>query len=124
MVVVGPRLQDGDNRAAVGVSIGGVGVGRDYAHLGNRIRRGIVSDEVVLRLVIVGAFDCVVVGLGAIAIDRHLSVVVGIALDRIVPRHALRIGIDGAGLEKGKRREVTAIQRNVCDLIGREGTPQ
>ncbi len=101
--VVGPGLQDGDDSAAVGVSVCGIGICRDYAHLGNGIGRWIIADKVVLRLVVFGAFYRVVVLLSAIAVDRYLAVVEGIAFDGIVSSHSGRVGIDCAGLEKRER---------------------
>src|SRR5580658_6817671 len=121
MEAVGPRFQNGDNLAAIGVSVGGIGVRRNYAHFPNRIGRGVIGDQVILRLVVFGAFDGVVVFLLAIAIDRCYTAIVGIALDGVVSRHAGGIGIDGAGLEKRERREVPAIQRDVLDLVRGEG---
>src|ERR1700721_531197 len=124
MVMVGPRLQYGNDRAAVGVSIGGVGVGRDYPHFGDGVGRGVVCDEVILRLVVFGAFDGVVVLLFAVAIDRRHAAVEGVPLDSIVSGHAGWIGVDGAGLEKRERGEVGAIQREVRDLVGGERVSQ
>src|ERR1035438_3461913 len=124
MVMVGPRLQYGNDRAAVGVSIGGVSVGRDYPHFGDGVGRGIVSDEVILWLVVFGAFDGVVVLLFAVAIDRRHAAVVGIPLNGVVSGHAGWIGVDGAGLEKRQRREVAAIQRDVRDLVSGERVSQ
>ena len=101
--VIGPGLQDGDDSAAIGVSVCGVGVGRNDAHLGNGIGRRIIADQVVLRLVVFGAFYRVVVLLSAITVDRYLAVVEGIAFDGIVSSHSGRVGIDCAGLEKRER---------------------
>ena len=97
---VGSGLQNGDDGAAVGVSVGGRCVGRNHADFVDSIRRRVVSDEVVLRLVQVRAFERVVVGLGAIAIDRSGAIVIGLALDRVVAGHSLGIGVDGSRLIK------------------------
>ena len=124
MVAVGPRFQDRDNRAAVGVSVGRWRIGRDDANFANCVGRGIVGDEVVLRFVQVGAFQRVVVCLGAIPVDGGDAVIEGVALDRIIPSQARRIGVDGSGLIQRQRRKVASVQRNVCDLIGGDGVSQ
>ncbi len=124
MDVVGTGLQNCDNGAAIRVSVSCGRVGRDYAYFGNGIRRGIISNQIVLRLVQVGAFQRVVIGLSAIAVDLRNVVVVGIALDGVVSRHARRVRVDGSRLEKGERGEVPAVQRDASDLIGRESVSQ
>ncbi len=98
MVVVGSGLQNGYHRSAVGVSVCGVRVSGDDAQFGDGIGRRIVSNEVILRLIIIRAFDRVIVCLFAVAVDRHYSVVVSVALNGIVSAQPGRVGIDCAGL--------------------------
>src|ERR1035437_5280368 len=117
-------FQERDNSAAVGVPIRRRSVSRNYSYLGNGIGRGIISNQVVLRLVQVSAFQRVVIGLGAIAVDRRNVIVVGIALDRIVSRHAGRVRVDGSGLKERERGEVPAIQRDIGDFTGGESVSQ
>ena len=124
MKAICARFQNGDDLTAVGISIGRVGIGGDYAQLGDGVGRGIVADKIVLRFIVFRAFEHVVVRLLAVAIDRCYPAVVGASLNGIVSGHTGGIGVDGAGLEKRERGEVAPIQRDVFDFVGREGVSQ
>ena len=98
MKVVRPRFQNRDNCSAVGISVGSVGVRCDNSEFGDRIRGGVIADEIVLGFVVIRPFHHVVVGLLAIAINGHDTAVIGVPLDGIVPGQAGRVGGDRSGL--------------------------
>src|ERR1700722_9861707 len=72
---VGPRLEDRDNLAAIGVSIGRVTVGRDHLQFVDCVRCRVVSDQVVLRFVILRAFEQEVISLLPVSVDRRYAAV-------------------------------------------------
>jgi hypothetical protein len=124
VVAIGAGLQNRNHRAAVGISVSGIRVGRNDAQFRDRIGRGIVCDQVVLRFIIVGAFKRVVVRLLTVTIDRDDAVVKRISLDRVVASQPRRISVDGARLKECKRRKITAIQRDILDLSCSESVAQ
>ena len=119
MEVVGPGLQDGDDRAPVGVSVAGVGVGRDHAQFLDGIWCRVVADKIVLWFVVVGPLDHVVVGLLPITVDRHDPIVVHVALDGVVAGQPGRVRVDGTRLKQCKRGKVSPVQWDVLDFVRR-----
>src|ERR1700723_717072 len=76
---VGAGFQNGYDRAPIGVSVGRVRIARDDLKFTDSVRSGIIRNQIVLRLVVIGAFDGVVVRLLAIPVDRRDAAVVRIA---------------------------------------------
>jgi len=81
-------FQQNDCRGPIGVSIRNRTVGSDYAHLRNGFWSGVVTDQIILGLVNLCAFQIVGVRLKPVAIRGNNAALIGIAEGSVGTRHA------------------------------------
>ena len=124
MKPVGTGLQNGYDRAAIGISVGRVRIAGDDANFTDGVGSRVIADQVVLRLIVVGAFDRVVVRLFAIPVDGRDTAVVRIALDGVVSAHPGGIGIDCPGWNRVSAEKFRPFNGMFCDFVGRSVFPK
>ena len=73
MELVGSGLGDGENFSSVHVTVFGIGVSGDDAHLANGFGSGVIGDGVLQRLIDVRAVEDVVIGLHSVAVEGRLG---------------------------------------------------